>query len=537
MGLDVILLNADTVVHGDWIDRLIVHADRDPRIATITPFSNNATICSYPLTDRNNLLKLEVSLATLDEYAAQCNQGLATPVPTGVGFCFYMRRTALQQLGPLDQEAFSRGYGEENDYCMRASKAGFLNVFAHDVFVYHTGQVSFAGFVAEEYGPGQTALLRKHPDYRMKVQRYVEADPSREARIRLDAYRMAQHVGPGAAVFVTHPWAGGIKTHTRDLAARLAQENVPVIYIYAGEEGGGRDLRIEAAEDLGIYTPNLTKINISKYAGFLLEFLGWLKPRLVHVHSLAGLDWQATDELMALLQRCDVPYAYTAHDFTSFCHRNHLIDSQGEYCAQPPIERCRRCIRTDSEYRNVVDPGERRRIYAPFLETARQVIAPSDDAASRLNRVFPRVNPTVLEHEEPTLGNHLVNPPDSFAPPLRIAIVGAIGPHKGAGVIHDLALDAKQRALPIEFTIIGYSSLAKALRELGVRETGAYRSDQDAMRLLRGKRSASRPLPVNLAGNLLLYSVDRVGDGLSVRRIRSRRPGRARTGARRRRRA
>ena len=40
-------------------------------------------------------------------------------VPTTVGFCLYVRRAALDQIGGFDAEAFGRGYGEENDFCMR----------------------------------------------------------------------------------------------------------------------------------------------------------------------------------------------------------------------------------------------------------------------------------------------------------------------------------------------------------------------------------------------------------------------------------
>jgi Predicted glycosyltransferases len=45
---DVILLNSDTEVANDWVDRMAAAAYSAPRVATVTPFSNNATICSYP---------------------------------------------------------------------------------------------------------------------------------------------------------------------------------------------------------------------------------------------------------------------------------------------------------------------------------------------------------------------------------------------------------------------------------------------------------------------------------------------------------
>ncbi|WP_052165440.1 glycosyltransferase family 2 protein [Aquaspirillum serpens] len=45
---DIVLLNSDTEVANDWLDRLMNVAYSDKKIGTVTPFSNNATICSYP---------------------------------------------------------------------------------------------------------------------------------------------------------------------------------------------------------------------------------------------------------------------------------------------------------------------------------------------------------------------------------------------------------------------------------------------------------------------------------------------------------
>ncbi len=45
---DVVLLNSDTLVANNWLDRLAEAAASDDRVATVTPFSNNAEICSFP---------------------------------------------------------------------------------------------------------------------------------------------------------------------------------------------------------------------------------------------------------------------------------------------------------------------------------------------------------------------------------------------------------------------------------------------------------------------------------------------------------
>lgn len=63
---DVILLNSDAEVYNDWLDRLYKAAYRKPNTATVTPFSNNATICSYPHFIKDNIESLEIDDAQLD---------------------------------------------------------------------------------------------------------------------------------------------------------------------------------------------------------------------------------------------------------------------------------------------------------------------------------------------------------------------------------------------------------------------------------------------------------------------------------------
>ena len=229
-GRDVVLLNSDIVVYGDWLDRLLRHA-ADPRVATITPFSNNATICSYPQINVDNRIQLEITPAELDAYAAVCNAGDASSVPTGVGFCFYMRGSVISEIGPLDAETFGKGYGEENDFCMRALKRGYVNLLAHDVFEFHSGSVSFGSMLEKKGADIFLSILGKHPDYQKRVETHIAVDPARFARKRLDYYRFAQRAGNRTALFVTHKWGGGIETHVEDLSRRLAQAGYDVVYL------------------------------------------------------------------------------------------------------------------------------------------------------------------------------------------------------------------------------------------------------------------------------------------------------------------
>ena len=192
---DVVLLNSDTEVANDWLDRLLRDAYAYPDIGTVTPFSNNATICSYPFEGWTAGVPGTLGLAALDRLFASTNAGRTVDLPTAVGFCMCIRRACLDQVGLFDAQRFGRGYGEENDFCMRAAGGGWRNVLAGDVFVYHEGAVSFSGErLALTESAGKT-LAELYPDYLRKVREYVRHDPAGTLRAAVDSARIAQDAG------------------------------------------------------------------------------------------------------------------------------------------------------------------------------------------------------------------------------------------------------------------------------------------------------------------------------------------------------
>jgi GT2 family glycosyltransferase len=197
---DVVLLNSDTEVANDWLDRLAAAAQGANDVGTVTPFSNNATICSYPFEGWAGGLPGTLGLAGLDRVIAEANAKQRAEIPTAVGFCMYVRRACLERVGAFDAERFGRGYGEENDFCLRAAAAGWRHVLAADVFVFHEGAVSFAAGRAERVANATAALLERHPGYSALIQEFIERDPLAARRASIDRARAARGPAEAAAV-------------------------------------------------------------------------------------------------------------------------------------------------------------------------------------------------------------------------------------------------------------------------------------------------------------------------------------------------
>ncbi len=183
---DVVLLNSDTQVAGDWLDRLAACAAREPLAGTLTPFSNNATICSYPRICEINRLPDGHTTTTLDRRFAQANAGRSVEIPTAVGFCMFIGRACLGKVGFFDEAAFGRGYGEEVDFCMKARRAGFRNLLCADVFVYHEGEVSFGPGAPGLREAAQKIIDTRYPEFRALVQDFIRDDPPRPFREAAD---------------------------------------------------------------------------------------------------------------------------------------------------------------------------------------------------------------------------------------------------------------------------------------------------------------------------------------------------------------
>jgi GT2 family glycosyltransferase len=185
---DVVLLNSDTEVAPGWLDRLKAHAAGDG-VGTVTPFTNNGTICSYPRAHVLNSLPWGETTASLDAAFASSNRGMSTEIPTAVGFCMYIPRRCLDHVGCFDEARYGTGYGEEVDFCMRAARAGFRHLAAADVFVRHVGEVSFGQGSSDRRARAQATVDELYPEFQPRLREFIARDPLAHQRARVDRTR------------------------------------------------------------------------------------------------------------------------------------------------------------------------------------------------------------------------------------------------------------------------------------------------------------------------------------------------------------
>ncbi|MFA7619084.1 MAG: glycosyltransferase [Thiohalomonadaceae bacterium] len=470
---DVVLLNADTEVYDGWLDRLRAAAQRNARTGTVTPLSNNATICSYPLFMQDNPFPLEIGFAELDGMAARENAGMQVEAPTAVGFCMYIKRSCLNELGLFDAEAFGKGYGEENDFCRRALLNGWYNLIAADVFVRHWGATSFQGEKARLERNGLQVLARRYPSYQSEVADFITRDPLAEARRNLDWARLRQWRRQNNVLLVTHGRGGGVERHVQQQLAELESMGMGT-FVLRPKKGDPHRLIIEHPRIKNL--PNLPVLQWQDHDR-IRQALSQLEITAVQVHSFVDMVQDAPARMERLARALHARWEVHLHDYYAICPRVSLADEHGRYCGEPAPSACDECLTVRGSDPGVTNITAWRSLHEQTLRSAERVVVPDSDVAQRIGRYYHGLILHVRPHEACLVPRAPRRRVASGGRP-RVVVIGAIGKLKGYDVLLASAQHAKATGQAIDFMLMGYSMNDRALEDVGVTITGKYQ-EQD----------------------------------------------------------
>ncbi len=264
--------------------------------------------------------------------AARSTPVASPTAPTTVGFCMYIRRAALDEAGPFDAKTFGKGYGEENDFCLRSAALGWRHHIACDTFVRHEGGASF-GAAADT---GITRALRD-PD-RRGIPTTRRASLSSSTMPSTEPFRFAATMalfrasGLPTVLVLSHDLEGGVRRHVHDVVERDAGR---ANYLVLEPASRGVALSVPAL-------PGHPKLVLAaerwRDVAAVARSAGVTR---VHIHHLMGLDLDAR----ALIHDLGVEFDVTVHDYFAICPQVTLLPwSAGHYCGEPGPAGCDACI-------------------------------------------------------------------------------------------------------------------------------------------------------------------------------------------------
>jgi N-acetylglucosaminyl-diphospho-decaprenol L-rhamnosyltransferase len=168
----VLILNADAWAVGDGVQRLLAFADQYPKAAVVGPKLLNTdgslqrSVRGFPTlwrlaTEYFFLRKLAPRSRALNAfYAGGFDHDRVREAEFVMGSVMLVRREAIEQVGPLDEDFFL--FSEETDWCYRFRQAGWKVLFFPGAEFVHVGGASHGGRMFTENLRGHLRFLAKH---------------------------------------------------------------------------------------------------------------------------------------------------------------------------------------------------------------------------------------------------------------------------------------------------------------------------------------------------------------------------------------
>jgi O-antigen biosynthesis protein len=474
-GRHVVVLNTDIVLPPNWLERLVAPIFEDPTIASTTPFTNAGTTASFPLTGIDNPLYLGLPVDTIDAAFARvpCEE-CRIEMPSGVGFCMAHNRAAIDRIGWYDRDAFGRGYGEENDWCLRARRAGFRDVLVPNLFVYHKHGGIYQEEKAALQAKSHAIVLERYPDYDSAVAEFYRADPIAPVRALL-AFLIAARHGRGRRILVfDHELGGGSNLFSERLLEGFAAEGHSVVRVSWRD----RDPSIRIAL-LAAGVDRVFRSSALEDAFALTRFLNFDEIVINQLAEMPDLG-DGLGRITQFIEASGAALTIYVHDYFLLCPSLNLLNGESRYCGLPDKATCDRCAAANPYFR--LEPAEHRRFsmqawraaMGRLVALARAVVCFSRESAALFSEVYA-IAPDRIK-VIPHFADHF-KAPQEFAiaprPGLRIGVIGAIHEAKGADIVASLAEAIRARGDPaVSLTVIGTNETTHDWP--GVTVTGRY---------------------------------------------------------------
>lgn len=445
----VALVNTDTEMPDLWLERLMAPIILNKNTASTTPYTNSGTICSFPLIAKNNDLFENLSLETIDNVFQKINPSYFS-MPTGVGFCMGMNIDVINKIGVLDAETFSKGYGEENDWCQRAIKCGYKNVMVENLFVYHKHGGSFSSAEKQRLiDVNQKLLLKKHPNYLADVAKFFEIDPNKSIR-KFVVFQLLFELAKKPILIFDHSIGGGASSYIDKKIDTWLEDSFPVILIRYSIYQGQYRIEFKYKDfKFGFILGNID---------FLLELFNSKTLNSIYINELVTYpDLYKTLKLILQLKlSTKAELIFLLHDYFAICPSLNLLNEKSNYCNLQSIEGCDYCLKNNKRlnYSEYISKETWSSNWSAFLQKCDSIIAFSNSSANLLISAYKDLhNITTVPHEVKNFPK--IEKQFKTTKTINIGLLGVLTYHKGKTIIKEILSIVRQKKLNVNIILIG----------------------------------------------------------------------------------
>ncbi|WP_162314779.1 glycosyltransferase [Pseudoxanthomonas yeongjuensis] len=472
-GRDVVLLNSDTVVTGHWLSSLRYCAYAFGKVATVTALSNNAGAFSAPEPTGADWLPDAAERQSCAHAIVQAGAGREIAVPTGNGFCLYIRRDALEEIGVFDEIKFPRGYGEENEFCMRGQRKGWRHLVSDKAYVFHKRSQSFLGEKAELIAQASRALNSEFPEYKRLVARFNDLEFCMiRKRAKAAIYRAEQGARRKRILYVISTQTGGTPQTNMDLMREISSSHdclllcCDTVTVKLFRLVDDKLLEIETQHMHSQIDP--LRHTSSQYDNYVADLLYRHSIDILHIRHIA---WHSLG-LIEAAKELSVPIVYSIHDFYTACPTVKLLDQDAKFCGGVCTAgkgECRVELWRQEEIPNLKHRFiERwRELQSSHFDAVGAFVTTSAFVADLFVNIFPSVSRDkfyVIPHGRDFPRFISAKVPSRQIEKLRVVVLGNIGAAKGSSLLR--AMSGKDREGILELHFLG--NMAAELTGIGI---------------------------------------------------------------------
>ena len=469
---DVILLNSDTEVTKNWVEKIQKCAYSNEYIATVTPLTNNGTIASVPNFGIDNELPKNMKLEEYAEMIEKISESQYPELTTGNGFCLFIKRTVIEEIGLFDDETFGKGYGEENDFCYRALDHGYTHVLCDNTFIYHKGTQSFK---KENMTASRMMLIEKHmellrkkyPIYVQKTDNFLANNPNRDIQENINLNILLY--GKKRILYIVNEWeenmemTGGTSLHIKDIILSNQKNNI-ASFVLAPDKFDLDRFKLYLYTDTYAKLISSFKTDINQYGQItytnnrykemLENIFDTFKINILHVHHFLFQTFDAID----VAKERNIYSIMTLHDLYMICPSINMV-YKDIYCEYDKEKDCSKCLN--------IRYGVNNNILENWRQTSKRVlskfdklIVPSNNTQKIYKNIYKDLDFEVVEH-----GVEVINvekAPKKESKEFNVAFVGAMAIHKGGNILKDLI--KKNNDSNIKIHLFGKSEIKELLK-------------------------------------------------------------------------
>lgn len=441
---DVVLLNSDTEVTKKWLEKMNKCAYSRKMVATVTPLSNNATLASVPNPFERNELPESMSLDEMAELVEKCSYHDYPELPTGHGFCLYIKRSVLEKVGYFDDVAFKKGYGEENDFCFRCLDFGYSHLLCDDTYIYHKESQSFSDAKLELMKNGEEVISKRYKNYKEKLQNWCASRAIEYIGQNIELNLGALEKRPNI-LYLIHDFKdaennnGGTTLHVYDLIKNL--RNKYNFHVFTFEDGIYKlysyyknNLAVTKFE--GIIDFKKFGFYNEQYKKILEKIIDTYKINLIHIHHMKNHYFDIID----IIKQKKIYTIFSMHDYYSVCPNITKLYKNKVYCDKPTNEMCKNCLKYTMDLNNnILDNWHD--CYKELFNNVDKIITPSENTKEEIKKTYD-ISCDVIEHGVDFKHKKSILDIDNVKK-YDVAFVGAIGIHKGRNILSDMILKGK----------------------------------------------------------------------------------------------